>query len=342
MTTKTILLFTALLLFGRTLTAQTGTIRGKVIDASDGHPVIAATAILSGPDSVYVSGNTTNGNGEFELRNVAVGDYLLAVSFLGYKTETIRINQPVEEELEIKLEPSALEMDGIAIVAHSVIVKADRKVILPSQEQVRTSTDGADLVRKMQLPRMMVDQLSGEVTVSGGGEVQLRINGVQVTSAEITALSPENIIRIEYHDDPGARYGSAAAVIDYITRRRDTGGNVSGSFMNAISSVKTSADDFLSARLNHGKSEFAANIAFQQRKQHWTREYDEEFVFPDYTLYRLEVGEPTLFNKKIFRGNLNYSLSDPGKYFFNAQLSYTLNDFPNSFEDRQSNGKIVS
>ena len=62
--------------------------------------------------------------------------------------------------------------------------------------------------------------MSGEITTSGNGEVQLRINGVRVTYTEISSLSPEDILRIEYHDTPGARYGNAAAVIDYITKNK--------------------------------------------------------------------------------------------------------------------------
>ncbi len=55
---------------------------------------------------------------------------------------------------------------------------------------------------------MMIDPVQGEITMSGNKTVQLRINGVQVTNAEIASISPADIVRIEYHDDPGARYGT--------------------------------------------------------------------------------------------------------------------------------------
>lgn len=122
----------------------------------------------------------------------------------------------------------AISLDEVTIQARSIIEKGDRKVILPTQNQLKMSSSGIDLLGKLQLPRITVDIMSGEITTSGNGEVQLRINGVRVTYTEISSLSPEDILRIEYHDTPGVRYGNAAAVIDYITKNKKAGGSVSG------------------------------------------------------------------------------------------------------------------
>ena len=72
------------------------------------------------------------------------------------------------------------------------------------------------MLRKMQLPPIMVDALSGEISVSGNRTVQLRRNGVQVTQAEIVSIPPADILRIDYYDAPSARFGNVDAVIDYI------------------------------------------------------------------------------------------------------------------------------
>lgn len=112
----------------------------------------------------------------------------------------------------------------------------------------------------------MVDVISGEVTAAGNGTVQLRINGILVTYPEITALNPENIIRIEYHDSPGARYGDASVVIDYITRKKESGGNIRGGAFHSIGGGRTSIDDMLSARYTYGKSEFRQTPALSSAK----------------------------------------------------------------------------
>lgn len=230
----------------------------------------------------------------------------------------------------------AISLDEVTIKARSVIEKDDRKVILPTQNQLKMSSSGIELLSRLQLPRITVDIMSGEITTSGNGEVQLRINGVQVTYTEVSALNPEDIFRIEYHDTPGVRYGNASAIIDYITKARKTGGSIRGGAFHNLSSDRTSIDDMLSGRYNYGKSEISANIRYIQRKGDWTREYDERFIFPDKELHRQETGEPTLFNKKLLTSSLNYSLQEKGKYLFNAQFRYTLQDNPAGYEDRKS------
>ena len=69
------------------------------------------------------------------------------------------------------------------------------------------------------LPRIQVNPMNNEIGISGGGELQIRINGVKADINEIKALRPADIIRIEYHDNPGLRYGNAEIVLDYIVRR---------------------------------------------------------------------------------------------------------------------------
>ena len=235
---------------------------------------------------------------------------------------------------------SSFFLDEVTVTAKSVINKGDKLSILPSEIQRKTATDGVELLNKMQLSRIMVDVMSGEITTPGNGEVQLRINGILVTYPEVAALNPEDIIRIEYHDSPGVRYGNAAVVIDYITRKKESGGSIRGGAFHSIGGDRTSIDDMLSANYNNGKSEFSANVRFIQRKGDWTREYDEKLLFPDHELQRKEIGEPTLFNKKVLYSNLNYSLQEKDKYIFNAQFRYSYNDFPAGYEDRKSNSTL--
>ncbi len=335
-TKKLILMFLVGLFSTNLLLAQQNIITGKVLDASDKSPVAYANVVLLKQDSAFVSGTITNIDGNFEMKYHSGENYILFVSYVGYLTVRIPVDNSYEgEPIDIAFHQSPVALNEVTIQAHSVIVKDDRKLILPSEEQIKASTDGVDLIRKMQLPRVMVDPISGEITMSGNQAVQLRVNGVQVTNAEIASIPPADIIRIEYYDDPGARYGNVAAVINYITRRKDAGMNISGVLSNSEGGKRSSADDRLAIKFNSGKSEWLFNAMYVQRRGYWTREYDEWLLFPDAGLHRTEIGEPTLFNKKVFTSNLNYSLTDK-KYFFNTQVSYRQNDFPNAFEYRKT------
>lgn len=90
---------------------------------------------------------------------------------------------------------------------------------------MKVSTNGVNLLQELMLPRIQVNPMNNEIGISGGGELQIRINGAKADINEIKALRPADIIRIEYHDNPGLRYGNAEIVLDYIVRRPDTGGS---------------------------------------------------------------------------------------------------------------------
>ena len=117
-------------------------------------------------------------------------------------------------------EEKTIDLDEVTIQASSIIRKKDRQLIFPSKDQMQRSMDGLDLTRRMSLPRLWVDPNTKSISMANGN-VQLRINGVLASSLEVAALSPEDIKRVEYHDNPGLRYGEGIdIVLDYITIKR--------------------------------------------------------------------------------------------------------------------------
>lgn len=319
-----------------TVSAQLIKITGKVVDKANALPIEYANVTLLQPDSSYVKGVTSDINGLFDITNSS-GNYLVSVSYMGYQTSYIPVsNATADNNLgSISLEPSSIALNTVVVTTQSVINKADRKLIFPSESQIKTSTNGLDLLQQLQLPRININPIDNTITTSGKGEVQLRINGVLTTIEEIRAIAPQDLVRIEYHDDPGARYGSASAVIDYIVKRRESGGNIHGDFQNTIGSVGF-AENNLSAKVNHRKSEFGVNAYWGHRKLEWTRENIETFNFPNKTLHRNEVGEPTLFKYNSLNLALNYSLMEADKYFLNVAFRQFYNDSPNLYSNRNS------
>lgn len=316
--------------------AQDFKISGKIAD-KDGHSFIEyANISLSKQDSTFIAGVNSNENGIFILDKLTRGNYILSCSYMGYDTQYMPINLDTNLVLEdIELEKSAIALADVTVTASEVIKKTDRQIIIPNKSLIETSTDAMDLLKKLQLPRLSYNSIDNSLSTIGKGEVQTRINGVQVSISEVTALRPEDILRIEYHDDPGMRYGGAAIVIDYITRRRESGGNISTNLMNGVSKLGFAEDNF-AANVNHKKSEFKLNTNWSYRDIDWKRENEDAYVFPDYTLYRTEIGEPTKFKDKKLNVSFNYSLMEQDKYFFNVALRNRFNHEPNNYTDRNS------
>ena len=301
-----------------------------VRNGRDKAPLEFANVVLQTADSVFITGTTTDGKGRFMLDKVKAGDYLLAVSSLGYETQYIALdgfNKSIDLK-EILMEDAAVSLDGVTVSASNTSSRSDRKLIFPSDRQVKASTNGMDLLQQLMLPKITVNPMSNEIKVPGNGEVQLRINGVKVELDEIKALSPTDIIRIEFHDNPGLRYRNAEVVLDYIVRRPETGGNFSVDMSQGVNALW--GEHRVSGKINHKKSEFGASYRIGPRDFYgMSRDNEEIFHLADGTvLHRKETGDPSHASMFMHNLNLNYSVQDPEKYLFNATFRYWNNHQP--------------
>ncbi|UOQ96329.1 outer membrane beta-barrel protein [Hymenobacter sp. 5317J-9] len=69
-----------------------GTVRGALADSATGRPLREASVTLTlAKDSSYVSFGITDGDGRFALKNVAVGNYNVQVSALGYRARLLPV-----------------------------------------------------------------------------------------------------------------------------------------------------------------------------------------------------------------------------------------------------------
>ena len=198
-----------------TATANNAKIFGRIKDANDKSAIIGATVLLI-QDTMQIAGTTTDNNGKFTL-NAEKGDYILELSYIGY--ETIRMALTVMQE-------GATELGEVVVESQAIIQKVDRQILLPSKEQMQASSDGVSLLQNMQIPRIVISSIDNSVKTLSDESVQLRINGVEASTSDVKAINPKDIIRVEYHDQPGVRYNGAAAVVDYIVKHRDTGGSL--------------------------------------------------------------------------------------------------------------------
>lgn len=310
--------------------AQNLEIKGMVRNGRDKAPLEFANVVLQTADSVFITGTTTDGKGRFMLDKVKAGDYLLAVSSLGYETQYIALdgfNKSIDLK-EILMEDAAVSLDGVTVSASNTNSRSDRKLIFPSDRQVKASTNGMDLLQQLMLPKITVNPMSNEIKVPGNGEVQLRINGVKVELDEIKALLPTDIIRIEFHDNPGLRYRNAEVVLDYIVRRPETGGNFSVDMSQGVNALW--GEHRVSGKINHKKSEFGASYRIGPRDFYgMSRDNKEIFHLADGTvLHRKETGDPSHASMFMHNLNLNYSVQDPEKYLFNATFRYWNNHQP--------------
>ncbi|MDE6354773.1 MAG: TonB-dependent receptor [Prevotella sp.] len=240
------------------------------------------------------------------------------------------------DTVEYSIPPRLL--NEVVVTAATTISKNDRKVIRPPKETINASSNGIDLLRKLQLARISINPLTEEIAIVGGGSVVMCINGVESTSSQISAIRPQDIIRIEYHDNPGVRYTGAAAVIDYITLRHDTGGSVSLDAFGAMASGRYASIDHFAGQYNHGLSVWNVNVGFMgQQKDKWIRDYEESWHYPNATVIRQETGLPVKVGGSGLESLVNYNYMNQRGNMLNLRFGFDFNNVPNQEEgDRHS------
>ncbi len=331
---KTRVLFVALAIVSAGASYAQNKVNGTVIDRTDNSKLIGVNVTLSN-DSGQVAGTTTDNNGKFTL-NAGNGDYILELSYIGY--ETIRMALTVNENThigDILMQEGATELGEVVVESQAVIQKVDRQILLPSKEQMQASSDGISLLQNLQIPRIVISPIDNSVKTLSDESVQLRINGVEASTSDVKAINPKDIIRVEYHDQPGVRYNGAAAVVDYIVKHRDTGGSLMLAGTNGLT-LPGIGNYYLAGKVHFGKSSLQAVATYAPYDIYWTRTNNETYHFSTGKIENNEVGEPTRYKTYPVNVSLNYNWTNGDKNMLNIRLRDNMAYTPYGPSDRDS------
>lgn len=218
-------------------------------------------------------------------------------------------------------EEKMVELSEVTVKATPVIRKADRDLYIPSDETKKRSSDGLDMLNNMQIPTLTVNTVLN--TINRAGEsVEVRINGRKADISQVKTLAPSSIIRVEYHDNPGLRYGNATAVLDFIVRNPNSGGSLRTNVMQSLSNGF--GNQWLNLKLNTGRSQFEANYYGHMRLDlPMYRENAEFYTLPDGTSFsRMESALGGNHDTYDANGYLAYNYLNPDKTNFYVSFSY--------------------
>ena len=314
--------------------AANNKVSGVIKDAADKSALVGVNVCLKQGDQ-QVSGTVTDAHGKFSLET-ETGEFVLECSYIGY--EPIGMSLTVSGNIHlgtIEMNEASTELSEVVVEGDAVIQKVDRQILLPNKEQLGASSDGMSLLQNLQIPRIVVNPVENSVKTLANQEVQLRINGIEASSSEVMAINPKDVIRIEYHDQPGVRYNGAAAVINYIVKHRDTGGNL---MLNASNGVTMPGwgEYHLAGKVNFGKSSFSLLTHYSPRDIYWTRTNTETYNFSTGTIENREVGEPTRFKMNPVNIGLTYNWTNGEKNMLNITLRDFMKFTPQSKTNRDS------
>lgn len=317
--------------FSLGLQAQSVKLSGVVKDAGTRKGIENVTIQLHDADSVFVEGAVTDKAGKFELHSAKPGSIRLIVSCIGYEQSIVRLEngQQNTEIGEILLDETSESLGEIVVSGEKMIRKVNRQIIFPSGLQREASSTAFELLGKMMLPGLQVNTTQNTIASLNNGNVQLRIDNVKSSLQDVSALLPSQVIKVEYIDMPGARYGEGiAAVVNFVTRRASRGVSGGVNFMNAATTGYGNDNAYL--KYNHKASQFVLNYALSY--QHFDDKYtdtDQQLIWRDgsrRTLTKKGIESPYKWRQHDL--SLAYNLTHAEKSVFNLKLSQSWQDNP--------------
>ena len=300
---------------------------GRLIDNHNLPVEFANIQLLNPKDSSFLCGGVSNANGDFVIP-CQQKQALMKVSFVGYKTICKLV--PIARIGNVRMQANSYLLKGVTVEAARVVEKVDRQIIFPTKEQVKTASNGYDLLDNLSLPTIIVNRAERKVQSLKGGDVQIRINDVKASMQDVLALQPDEVTKVEFINVPGLKYGDSNldAVINYQVRRRYAGYVGGVSTMQGTKAGFNNSDGYF--KYNVKKSEFSINYSFSYRSV-------EERSYESLGTYHLPTGEtrhrnylgydsPFLYTTNNVQ--LGYNLSEPDKYTLNVRLNFYNHNSP--------------
>ena len=294
---------------------------GRLIDNHNLPVEFANIQLLNPKDSSFLCGGVSNANGDFVIP-CQQKQALMKVSFVGYKTICKLV--PIARIGNVRMQANSYLLKGVTVEAARVVEKVDRQIIFPTKEQVKTASNGYDLLDNLSLPTIIVNRAERKVQSLKGGDVQIRINDVKASMQDVLALQPDEVTKVEFINVPGLKYGDSNldAVINYQVRRRYAGYVGGVSTMQGTKTGFNNSDGYF--KYNVKKSEFSINYSFSYRSVE-ERSYESLGTYhlpTGETLHRNYLGYDSPFLYTINNVQLGYNLSEPDKYTLNVRLNF--------------------
>ncbi len=192
---KTIFTLIIVFLLSQTVWSQTSKISGKITDKTTDQPLLGANVFLLGTSL----GASTDMDGNYIINNIPSGLYTLRVSYIGYKTQTIKVQIKNGSHVtqDFSLEAVAVEGKTVTVTAQASgqnaainqQLSSDKIVNVVSSAKIRQLPDANAAESVGRLPGVYLLRQGGqgyEVSING---LQPKYNRVEIDGVEMAATS---------------------------------------------------------------------------------------------------------------------------------------------------------
>ena len=239
----------------------------------------------------------------------------------------------------------SVQLEEVVIKGARVVNRTDGKLIFPSEKMTESASSGYTLLKMLPLPNVKVDDINETVSAANSlmGNVQVRINDVEATTADIQSMQPKEVEKVELIDRPGVRYGENVGIVLNIITRKVTSGYVvgaSGTLVPKADMVKGNAY----TKNNSGNNELSLNYSGYYRHSNGMNEVEHtEYLMADNKYSKVERNTNDIINRNTMHDiQARYSWINADGSAFLTTLSTSIDNNPRDFRKTDvaySNGR---
>ncbi|WP_109300982.1 outer membrane beta-barrel family protein [Aquimarina sp. AU474] len=210
------------------LSAQTGAVKGKIIDGNTKQTLPYVNVIIKSGENI-TTGGITNDNGGFSIKKIPYGNYTVNIQYIGYETKEMAVvlsaNNKAINIGNIAIVEDVLSLDTVEITAERSTIeqKIDRKVINVGKDLTTTGASASDIMGN--IPSVTINQ-DGDISLRGNDNVRILVDGkpTSLTPRDLLQQIPSTSIKtIELVTNPSAKYNpEGMSGIINITLKKNT------------------------------------------------------------------------------------------------------------------------
>ncbi|MEH0153342.1 TonB-dependent receptor [Limibacter armeniacum] len=180
------------------------------VQTSNGEKLIGVTVVLKGT----TKGTTTNMDGDFDIKNIPLGDYVLQASFIGFNTKevTLKLDTKKAQKLNIVLDENITEMDVVEVKGESLAQEVKKQpfavTAVSTKEFYNSAADAKMVLNRVAGVRVMEEGGVGSnlnFTLNGfsGDQVKFFLDGIPMdnygSSLSLSNIPVNSIERIDVY-----------------------------------------------------------------------------------------------------------------------------------------------
>ncbi|MFB9052045.1 outer membrane beta-barrel protein [Formosa undariae] len=294
-------------------------------------PIDFANVILTNTDdATIVHGATSQDDGHYVLKNVALGSYILEISFIGYTTYKYNLKVDGDTKLDlVVLQESTEELDTINIIAKKPTFKKQSDRIIFNIEKT-SLTEGSVMDVLKSTPGILV--MNDEISVRNSSNIIYLINNkrVHLTGEDLQQLlagtDASHVESVEVVTNPSAKYDAEGAAVININMSKNLITGYNGSlYANYTQGIYPR----FNAGMNHfyktKKLDIFANYSYGESELEIYNRSDVNFI-EDNTIvgtWRSENDRNTKSKSHNANANVDYAFNSANVLSFSTNVNVT-------------------